>query len=125
MQALQDPTTRASFSANARRAVLPLSPPAITLQQVLLYRDLLATPEPGKTGAAAVAPGAGERRGVAPEGGGNAVPIGGGDAGSAATTYPLLDTPAESWPSMTPSPAAGRDPATAEPHDPPLDRPRN
>jgi hypothetical protein len=55
MQALQNPSTRASFSANARRAVLPLSPSAITLQQVLLYRDLLATPGPGKTDAAGVA----------------------------------------------------------------------
>jgi hypothetical protein len=31
--------------------VLPLSPSAITLQQVLLYRDLLATPGPGMTSA--------------------------------------------------------------------------
>ena len=46
MQALQDPATRARFAANARRAVLPLSPSAITLQQVLLYRDLLAAPDP-------------------------------------------------------------------------------
>ena len=52
MQALQDPSTRGRFAANARQAVLPLSPSAITLQQVLLYRDLLATPGPGKTGAA-------------------------------------------------------------------------
>jgi len=41
MQALRDPATRARYSANARRAVLPLSPEAVTLQQVLLYRDLL------------------------------------------------------------------------------------
>jgi len=52
MRALQDPSTRAGFSADARRAVLPLSPSAITLQQVLLYRDLLATTGPGKTSAA-------------------------------------------------------------------------
>ena len=43
MRALQDPPTRAGFAANARAAALPLSPAAITLQQVLLYRDLLAT----------------------------------------------------------------------------------
>ncbi len=43
MRALQDPPTRAAFAANARAAALPLSPAAITLQQVLLYRDLLAT----------------------------------------------------------------------------------
>ena len=43
MLALQDPATRAHFAANALRATLPLSPPAITLQLVLLYRDLLAS----------------------------------------------------------------------------------
>jgi UDP-glucose:(heptosyl)LPS alpha-1,3-glucosyltransferase len=49
MRTLQDPSTRAVLAANARRAVQPLSPPAITLQQVLLYRDLLATRAPGST----------------------------------------------------------------------------
>ena len=47
MQALQDPATRARLGGNARRAVLSFSPSAITLQQVLLYRDLLASPAPG------------------------------------------------------------------------------
>ena len=42
MSVLQDTTTRAHFAANARRAILPLSPTATTLQVVLLYRDLLA-----------------------------------------------------------------------------------
>ncbi len=42
MRTLLDPATRARQGANARRAVLPLSPSAITLQLVLLYRDLLA-----------------------------------------------------------------------------------
>ena len=48
MRALQEPSARAGFAANARRAVLPLSPAAITLQQVLLYRDLLAAPAPAR-----------------------------------------------------------------------------
>jgi UDP-glucose:(heptosyl)LPS alpha-1,3-glucosyltransferase len=39
---LLDATIRARLAANARRAVLPLSPVATTLQLVLLYRDLLA-----------------------------------------------------------------------------------
>ena len=43
MRALQDSPTRAAFATNARAAALPHSPTASTLQQVLLYRDLLAT----------------------------------------------------------------------------------
>jgi UDP-glucose:(heptosyl)LPS alpha-1,3-glucosyltransferase len=42
MRTLLDSATRTRLGANARRAVLPLSPSAITLQLVLLYRDLLA-----------------------------------------------------------------------------------
>jgi UDP-glucose:(heptosyl)LPS alpha-1,3-glucosyltransferase len=47
MQTLLDPATRARLGPNARRAVSSFSPAAITLQQVLLYRDLLASPAPG------------------------------------------------------------------------------
>jgi UDP-glucose:(heptosyl)LPS alpha-1,3-glucosyltransferase len=47
MQALLDPHVRARLGGNARRAVSSFSPAAITLQQVLLYRDLLASPAPG------------------------------------------------------------------------------
>jgi UDP-glucose:(heptosyl)LPS alpha-1,3-glucosyltransferase len=47
MQALLDPRVRARLAGNARRAVAAFSPSAITLQQVLLYRDLLASPAPG------------------------------------------------------------------------------
>jgi UDP-glucose:(heptosyl)LPS alpha-1,3-glucosyltransferase len=50
MRTLQDATTRRRLGANARRAVLPLSPAAITLQLVLLYRDLLAATVQSKTG---------------------------------------------------------------------------
>jgi len=42
MRALLDTPTRARLSENARRATLALSPTAVTLQLVLLYRDLLA-----------------------------------------------------------------------------------
>ncbi|MEO8303823.1 MAG: glycosyltransferase family 4 protein [Betaproteobacteria bacterium] len=42
MGTLQDASVRAGFAANARRAMLPLSPAATTLKLVLLYRDLLA-----------------------------------------------------------------------------------
>jgi UDP-glucose:(heptosyl)LPS alpha-1,3-glucosyltransferase len=42
MRTLLDPETRSRLGGNARAAVLPLSPAAITLQLVLLYRDLLA-----------------------------------------------------------------------------------
>jgi UDP-glucose:(heptosyl)LPS alpha-1,3-glucosyltransferase len=49
MRTLLDATTRRRLGANARRAVLPLSPAAITLQLVLLYRDLLAASVQSKT----------------------------------------------------------------------------
>lgn len=48
MRSLLDPSTRARLGANARRAVEPLTPAAITLQLVLLYRDLLAATVPAK-----------------------------------------------------------------------------
>jgi len=42
MRSLLAPATRERLGANARKAALPLAPAAITLQLVLLYRDLLA-----------------------------------------------------------------------------------
>ncbi|CAG0964897.1 UDP-glucose:(heptosyl)LPS alpha-1,3-glucosyltransferase [Burkholderiales bacterium] len=42
MRALLDPALRERVGANARRAVLPLTPGAMTLELVLLYRELLA-----------------------------------------------------------------------------------
>jgi len=42
MMTLTDATARATLGARAREAVLPLTPAAMTLQLVLLYRDLLA-----------------------------------------------------------------------------------
>jgi UDP-glucose:(heptosyl)LPS alpha-1,3-glucosyltransferase len=42
MMTLTDASARATLGARAREAVLPLTPPAMTLQLVLLYRDLLA-----------------------------------------------------------------------------------
>ncbi len=54
MRALQDATTRERLGVNARNAVLPLTPEAMTLQLVLLYRDLLAsTVKTKKTAASA------------------------------------------------------------------------
>jgi UDP-glucose:(heptosyl)LPS alpha-1,3-glucosyltransferase len=41
MRALMDSTLRARLGANARGAVLPFTPPAMTLQLVLLYKALL------------------------------------------------------------------------------------
>ena len=41
MRALHDRALRERMGANARRAVLPFSPPAMTLQLVLLYKELL------------------------------------------------------------------------------------
>ena len=42
MMTLTDPAARATLGARAREAVLPLTPPEMTLKLVLLYRDLLA-----------------------------------------------------------------------------------
>jgi UDP-glucose:(heptosyl)LPS alpha-1,3-glucosyltransferase len=41
MRALQDAQLRAVLGANARKAVLPLSPAAMTLKLVLIYKELL------------------------------------------------------------------------------------
>jgi UDP-glucose:(heptosyl)LPS alpha-1,3-glucosyltransferase len=42
MRALEDPAMRGRMGANARAAMLPLSPSAMTLKLVLLYKELLA-----------------------------------------------------------------------------------
>ena len=47
MRSLHESALRARLGENARRAVLPLSPAAMTLALVLLYRDLLAATVPG------------------------------------------------------------------------------
>ncbi len=62
MRALLDPATRERLGACARRAVEPLTPSAITLQLVLIYRDLLAATVQSKAGA----PRAGTEAAVAP-----------------------------------------------------------
>jgi len=49
MHALQHASARERLGANARNAVLPLTPEAMTLQLVLLYRDLLASTVKTKT----------------------------------------------------------------------------
>jgi len=49
MTALADPQLRAALGTRARDAVLPLTPDAMTLQLVLLYRDLLAAAYAAKT----------------------------------------------------------------------------
>ena len=48
MMRLTDARTRETLGGCAREAVLPLTPAAITLQLVLLYRDLLAAAHAGK-----------------------------------------------------------------------------
>jgi len=46
---LTDPQARAGRGERARQAVLPLTPDAMTLQLVLLYRDLLAAAHAART----------------------------------------------------------------------------
>ncbi len=116
MRAMQDPSARTEFAASARRAALSLSPAAITLQQVLLYRDLLATQGPA---------GSGNSGATARTEGNLGAPTGSRHSGPAAAPFPLLDVPAE-LPRREPlSRAAGREPASSNPCNPPLDRPRS
>jgi UDP-glucose:(heptosyl)LPS alpha-1,3-glucosyltransferase len=49
MSTLTDAEARAGRGARAREAVLPLTPEAMTLQLVLLYRDLLAAAHAART----------------------------------------------------------------------------
>jgi UDP-glucose:(heptosyl)LPS alpha-1,3-glucosyltransferase len=49
MSMLTDPQARAGRGERAREAVLPLTPDAMTLQLVLLYRDLLAAAHAART----------------------------------------------------------------------------
>jgi UDP-glucose:(heptosyl)LPS alpha-1,3-glucosyltransferase len=49
MSTLTDPQARAGRGERAREAVLPLTPDAMTLQLVLLYRDLLAAAHVART----------------------------------------------------------------------------
>jgi UDP-glucose:(heptosyl)LPS alpha-1,3-glucosyltransferase len=49
MSTLADPQARAERGERARQAVLPLTPEAMTLQLVLLYRDLLAAAHAART----------------------------------------------------------------------------
>lgn len=53
MRALLDPEARARMGANARKAVEPLTPEAMTLELVLLYRELLAASAARRRGASA------------------------------------------------------------------------
>ncbi len=55
LQALFDPELRARLGANARAGVLPLSPSAMTLKLVLLYKELLEASVAHKTAARAAA----------------------------------------------------------------------
>lgn len=53
MRALLDPEARERMGANARKAVEPLTPEAMTLELVLLYRELLAASAARRRGASA------------------------------------------------------------------------
>ncbi len=56
MRSLLDPALRERLGANARRAVEPLTPEAMTLELVLLYRELLAASVARRRGASVAAP---------------------------------------------------------------------
>ena len=61
LQALQDAATRARLGANARRAVEPLTPAAMTLKLVLIYKQLLEASVAHRMAARAAAAAAGDR----------------------------------------------------------------
>jgi hypothetical protein len=110
MRTLLDPATRARQGPNARRAVLPLSPSATTLQLVLLYRDLLAATVQAKAAGRAYRKAAAEAPSTTPPSSG-ATPspsmprVATPAAGAAAESSP----PPEPPPSATPSDAAPPD----------------
>jgi UDP-glucose:(heptosyl)LPS alpha-1,3-glucosyltransferase len=56
MRALLEPGARTRMGENARQAVAPLTPDAMTLRLVLLYRELLAASAAHKRAAATPAP---------------------------------------------------------------------
>jgi len=66
MRALLDPETRARLGANARAAVAPLTPEAMTLELVLLYRELLAASAAHRRAAAPPRPAAAQPAGAPP-----------------------------------------------------------
>ncbi len=114
LRTLLDPDTRGRLGANARRAVLPLTPAATTLQLVLLYRDLLAATVPAKAKRAGTeaAPAAEIPRSTTSPSE-TSVPTAGGVSASIAA-----DAPADGGPIPTPvgdpsqpAPAAGEAPA--------------
>jgi len=114
MRTLLDPATRARQGANARRAVLPLSPSATTLQLVLLYRDLLAATVQAKAAGRAYRKGAAEAPATtSPSSGAPPSPpvprVATPPAEAAAADAP---PPPEPPPSATPSDAAPRDGST-------------
>jgi UDP-glucose:(heptosyl)LPS alpha-1,3-glucosyltransferase len=98
MRALLDRDTRARLGANARRAVEPLSPSAMTLKLVLLYRDLLSATFPGRPDSAATTPDT--------EGATVATPT------VAAETVPAASAPPSTIAPSTPEPLAVADDAT-------------
>ncbi len=67
MRALLDPALRDRMGANARRAVEPLTPEAMTLELVLLYRELLAASVARRRSAPAAASSPPASRPAAPE----------------------------------------------------------
>ena len=56
MGELLDPAVRGRLGANGRRAVEPLTPAAMTLELVLLYRELLAASAARRRGAPSASP---------------------------------------------------------------------
>ena len=104
MRTLLDPTTRARLGANARRAVLPLSPSAITLRHVLLYRDLLAATVQAKAAGKAY-----RRAGTAADAPSTTTPASGSRAAPQHSAPKAAATPA---PSTSAAPSASATPDT-------------
>ena len=104
MRTLLDPTTRARLGANARRAVLPLSPSAITLRLVLLYRDLLAATVQAKAAGKAY-----RRAGTAADAPSTTTPASGSRAAPQHSAPKAAATPA---PSTSAAPSASATPDT-------------
>ena len=97
MRALLDPALRERLGANARKAVEPLTPEAMTLELVLLYRELLAASVARRRGPGAPA--------AAPQ----AAPA------HAPSTSPVTAAPASQAPAAPAGPHAAADGSAAAP----------
>jgi UDP-glucose:(heptosyl)LPS alpha-1,3-glucosyltransferase len=116
MRTMLDAPTRDRLGANARNAVLPLTPEAMTLQLVLLYRDLLAaTVKPKTSKARATAAGDEQTTQRNVDAAGAQTPPAPPPAGEESTQPPSRALEGDADGTPAPSQAADADPSRKQP----------